>query len=838
MNGIVRIKFALKQLWREWKAGQLNILIIALLIAISSHTTIGFFTDRIEKAMELKSRDMLGGDLVITSPDPIFSKWLSEAENLALKIAETQQFSSVIINNEELLLVSVKSVSDTYPLKGALKVTDTLYGPEQEVKHGPQAGEIWLEARVMNKLQLELGHQLDLGSAKFIVSKIITQEPDGGNFYSFTPRVMINQNDLLKTEIVQPGSRVSYQYLFAGPQESIDQFKLWLTTRLTPRQELVDLQSERPAISNALDKAQQYMGLASLLAVLLAAVAIAISAKHYSERHFDTSALLRCLGCQQKDILIIYFTQLTVLAILAGFIGALIGWFAQTLLIFFLGDLLPEAMPLPDASPFVSGMAISFLVLHGFALPSLIRLGSMSPLRVLRKDVQPVSLSAWLVYGGSLLMVIIMMWFYTGSIRLTMGVLLGTGFVFLLASALIALLFWLLEKISHRFSMPVRAGMRNLLRRREHALGQTIAFGLTLMAMLVVLSIRTELLSNWQNTLPDDAPNYFAINILKKNKAEFENFLDQENITTNKLYPMVRGRLTRINGTSVKEAVSKEEKDHESLNRELNLTAIAELAEDNKIIAGTWWSDVPEKSTGFGNVVPGVSIESRLAEKLGIKLGDKLTFFTGYKEWVAEVKSIRQVKWESFQPNFYLIFEPYALNGLPYTYMTSFYLPEDKRHHLNTMVKKFPELSVFELNALLKQVKSILSQLTLAVEFVLVFVLAAGFCIALATLKASMSNRLLEGALNRTLGASRKIIQKSQRIEFATMGFISGIIAVAGAEIVNGFSYIYIFHMNYQPVLWAWLLLPVLSACFIGLIGPYSSRQILNKSPMLVLRDI
>ena len=713
-----------------------------------------------------------------------------------------------------------------------IKITDELYGPEQNVKQGPEPGKVWVQARVMNTLKLKLYDSLTLGSAEFQISKIIIQEPDGGNFYSFNPRVMINQDDLEKTEILQPGSRVDYQYLFAGSQEDIDRFNHWLTPRLSTRQELIDLASERPSISNALNKAQQYMGLASLVAVLLAAVAIAVSAKHYSERHFDTSALLRCMGCQQKDILAIYLIQLIVLAFLAGMIGSLIGWSAQYLLIFLLGGLLPDVMPLPDWSPFVSGMAISFLVLIGFSIPSLIRLGSMSPLRVLRKDIQPISLSASLVYGTCLLLVVLMMWFYTGNINLTLGVVLGTGLVFILASLLINVLFWFLQTISSRFSVPVRAGLRNLLRRRQHTLSQTMAFGLTLMAMLVVLSVRTQLISNWQSTLPDDVPNYFVTNILQKDKNQLESFLTQEKIESNQLYPMVRGRLTRINGIAVRDAVSKEAKNHESLNRELNLTVIRELADDNKIMSGSWWSDGPNTD------LPGVSIELRLATRLGVKLGDHLTFFTGYKEMIAQVQSIRQVRWESFKPNFYLIFEPGTLDELPYTYMTSFYLPDEKRTLLNTLVKDFPALSVYELNALMAQVKSILSQLTLAVEFVLVFVLAAGFCIDLATLKASMGSRLLEGALSRTLGASRQIIRSSQRIEFATMGLISGIVAVAGTELVNGFSYHFIFHLSYQPTLWAWVVVPALSSALIGVIGPYSSRQILDKSPMLVLRDI
>lgn len=827
-----RLIFAFKHLWRDWKAGELVVLSASLIIAITSHTSIGFFTDRIEKAMDVKSRDLLGGDLIIKSPESAPSEWLENAEQSLLQRAETQEFTSVIFNEDELLLVSVKSVSDAYPLKGFLKIANELYGHEEIVGHGPGPGEVWVEAHVISKLKLVIGQSLILGNAEFKVSKIITHEPDRGNFYSFTPRVMINQNDLVKTGILGPGSRVTFHYLFSGSQEAVDGFKSWVQEKLSPRQELIDLQTERPTISQALGRAQQYMGFASLLAVLLAAVAIATSSKHYSERHYDSTALLRCLGCKQKDIIFLHMLQLSIIAMFAGLIGSLLGWLAQFILVLSLGDLLPEAMPGPDISPLISGMAISFLILYAFSLPSLIRLGLMSPLRVLRKELQPVSLSAWFVYGGAMILVVIMMWFYTGNLNMTLSILLGSFAVLVFALILTGCLFWILKLNFNHFSLPARAGLRNLLRRQQQTFSQVMALGLTLMAILIVLFLRTDLLNNWQNTIPDEAPNYFTINILEKNKLLFEEFLHQEDIKSNMLYPMIRGRLTRINGKPVKEAVSKEENDHESLNRELNLTALSQLQEDNQIIAGLWWDENKRKE------LPGVSIESHLAEELGITVGDKLSFITGYQEWVAEVQSIRKVKWESFRPNFYLVFEPQALEGLPYTYMTSFYLPEEKRKVLNKMLKQFPELSIFELDALLKQVKSIMTQLTMAVEFVLFFVLAAGLCIAIACMKASMDSRMLEGALIRALGGSNQMIRSSQRIEFAALGAIAGIIAVVGTEILNAFSYYVIFHLDYRPNYWAWLLVPLLSSLFLGILGIYSSRKIIVESPLQVLRRV
>ena len=830
-----QLSFAGHQLWREWKAGELYILAAALLIAISSHTAIGFFADRVEKALELKARDLMGGDLVLKSPRSIPPEWQQEALIRDIKTAETLQFSSVVSSAEDMLLVSVKSVTDLYPLKGQLKTTKVLYGDVEVADHGPSPGEAWVEARVLSVLNIDMGDLIELGSTELKVSRVITFEPDrGGNFYSFASRVMINAADLGRAEIVQPGSRVNYQYLYAGDEKSITDYMAWLKPQLTPSHRLAGIHGERPTVGNALNRAEEYMGLASLVAVLLAAVAIATSAKHYSERHYDTSAILRCLGCQQRDIVVIYTFQLSILALLGGLIGAGLGWFAQFALIQLLGDVLPGQLPAPGIAPFLSGMGISFFVLLGFTLPSIIRLRSVPPLRVLRKHLSPMPLSGWLVYGGALAITVLLMWFYTGSAKLTLGVVLGALLVYALAAVLITLCFYGVEKASHLFSVSVRAGLRNLLRRRQEALGQTMAFGLTFMAMLIVLFIRTELIENWQNALPDDAPNHFVINVLDHEKDIFSEFMQNNKLAVNQLYPVVRGRLTRINSTPVKDIVSKEERNVGALNRELNLTWSNTMQEDNKIITGQWWAANQETKSNL----PQLSIESQLAERLSIELGDVLTFFTGQEEWKAQVRSIRSVKWDSFKPNFYVIFEPGALDGLPTTHITSFYLAPENKKLLSKMIEAFPAVTVLEVDAVLDQVKGILTQVTLAIEYILLFVLAAGFSVTFAALKASLESRLHEGALMRTLGAGRKLIHQSQWSEFFGMGVIAGIIAVIGAELVTGFSYHYIFHLAYQPTWWAWLLVPLASAISIGIAGTYSSRQVLAQSPMTVLREL
>ncbi|MGB5706986.1 MAG: FtsX-like permease family protein, partial [Arenicellales bacterium] len=509
-----QFRFAPRLLWREWKGGELTVLMLALLIAIASHTAIGHFTDRISRAMAFNANNIIGGDLVLSSSRQIKPAVGERAESLGLEVAEVQRFITVLNVGEDILLVAVKSVSDAYPLKGTLRVTDELFGPERSVTKGPPSGEIWVESRVLHALQLELEDTIQLGEKQFRVSRILTYEPDRGNsFYSFNPRVMISERDLADTGIVQPGSRVWYRQMYAGQSDSVASMQQWLEQNQEPGQRIRTLDDDRPAVSNALKKAQQYMGLASLVALLLAAVAIANSGRHYSERHYDTSALLRCLGCKQNDILWIYLIQLCVLALVGGLLGNILGWLAQAGLFAFVSDLLPKNVPAASWKPVLSGTVLSFIVLLGFTLPSVLRLKSVSPQRVLRHDLAPLPLSARFVYGTSLILIVLMMWFYTRNLTLTLSIIAGSGIVMLIAALVISGLFRVIVFWLPRFPVKLRVGIRNFLRRRREAIAQTMAFGLTIMAMLVVVLLRTELVTTWQSTIPEDAPNHFVLNI-------------------------------------------------------------------------------------------------------------------------------------------------------------------------------------------------------------------------------------------------------------------------------------------------------------------------------------
>ena len=825
-------RLASRLLWREWKGGELTVLLLALLVAIASHTAIGHFSDRISRAMAVKANDIIGGDLVLSSSRAIKPSIMQQAKANGLEIAEVQRFVTVVNAEEDILLVSVKSVSAAYPLKGSLKITDELFGVEKTVTSGPAQGQAWIEARVLHALGIELGDEIQIGEARFTASKILTYEPDrGNNFYSSNPRVMINQQDLGITGIVQPGSRVWYRQMYAGDEAAVASMRKWLKDKLEPGQRIRSLDDDRPAVSNALNKAKQYMGLASLIALLLAAVAIANSGRHYSERHYDTSALLRCLGCGQKDILTIYMIQLGLLALIGGIAGNLFGWVAQAGLFAAVADLLPKTIPPPGWKPVLSGTILSFVVLLGFTLPSVLRLKAVSPQRVLRQDLAPLPLSSKLVYGSSALLVMVMMWIYTGNIVLTLSLIGGSIVVIAIASIGIIGLFILLLRALPAVPVRLRAGVRNFLRRRREAVAQTMAFSLTIMAMLVVVFLRTELISTWEGTIPEDAPNHFVLNIQPDETDAYKLFATETELKTDPLYPVVRGRLTRVNDTPMIEHVSKEQRRNESLSRELNLTWSNTIPLDNRIISGRWW-----RTEDAGSKL--VSVEQQLAERLGIDVGDKLTFFTGDRNWQADVISLRSVKWDNFSPNFYMIFNPGSLDNLPATWINSFYLQAERKKLLVGMLKQFPSVTLLEMDAILNQVKSIITQVTLAIEAILLFVLLAGFVVTLSAIQSSMDDRLREGALVRTLGASRAVLRINQWSEFAGMGLIAGLIGVTGAETIIASLYRRVFELDYSPTWWAWLLVPVISAAVIGLAGVYSGNQILKQPPITALREL
>ena len=820
---------ALRLLWRDGRSGELTIMVLALIIAVSSSTAISLFADRLHRTMSTQAAEFLAADLVITSPQLLSNEWLKKARDLSLHAARTAEFSTVLIENDELLLAGIKAVSRTYPLRGHLKATRSDYSEEKTQPHGPKQGHAWVDKRVLSALKLSLGAPLIVGEKTFTVSQLITYEPDKrGDIYSLSPRVMTNDADLYATQVIKPGSHVHYFFQFNGTEHTLKQFSRWVKPLLNPSQRLMDIHEDRPKLGSALSRAERYLGLSSIMVILIAGVAIAMSTQRYSERHFNATAILRCLGCKQNEILRLYIYQFLMLGIIASSLGLLIGWLAQETLFHLLRDLLPAKVVKPSAMAIGLGFLTGIVILFGFALPPLLRLKKVSALRILRRELTPVTSSSGVVYGLALSLIAVLLWQYTQDLKMT-ATIMGASLVTYIISGIIV--YFLLKQIGKALpllGLSGRLGLQNILRKPTASVGQILAFSLTLLAMILSFTVRTDLLDDWQKQLPDDAPNFFVLNIFPQQVNAFKQQLSQQQINDVNLYPVVRGRLVSINGTPVQQIVSKESQGKRATHRDLSLTWAKQLPSDNKSVAGEW--DYQQKNH--------VSIEQKLAKSLGVTLGDQLTFTIGSQQQQATISHIRQVQWDTMKPNFYMIFTPQTLAAYPATYITSFYVPETKKPFLNRLAKDYPAITLLEVDAMLKQFKLILTQLTAAINYLLYFALLAGFTVLFAAVYSTLDSRIHESALMRTLGANRQLLSRAHGIEFSLIGVISGINAVFMSELLTYALYTYILHLDYQPKLWLWIAVPLLSTICVTVVGHLAVNRVINQPPMKVLREV
>ena len=820
---------ALRQLLRDARAGELRVLFFALLIAVAASTAIGYFGARLNDAMLLRATEFLGADLVLRGSAPAEPEQIEAGIEQKLELARVVEFSSVVATDDNLQLTSVKATDNSYPLRGELRSAPEPYQPEQPGP-GPQPGEAWAEARLFAALDLQIGDLIEVGNKQLKFTRVLTYEPDRvGDFYSLTPRVLMHLDDLDATGVVQPGSRVTYRELWRGEPAQLTAYETAIKANLQPHQRIETAKDGNRQIGGALGRAERYLNLASLAAVLLAGVAVALSAARFAARRFDASALLRCLGLSRREALTLYTLQLAYLGLVASAVGALSGWAAQHGLFFLLRELVVSEVPPATLWPALAGIATGLVALAGFALPPLAALGRVPPLRVLRRDMLPIPPSSWLVYGAAVIALGLIMWRLSLDLKITLALLGGGLLATVILGGLLLLALKGLRRALSGASLTWRLGLGQLLRHPLAAAGQSLAFGLILLAMALIALLRGELLDTWQDQLPADAPNHFVLNVLPADRDAFAARIEALSDHAAPLYPVVPGRLIAINGEPVRQLVTKESQGERAIRRDLSLTWAQELPSDNRLIAGHWWDAAPGE-------LPGVSVEAELAESLQVKLGDKLSFTVGGLTRDVTVSSLREVNWDSFQPNFYMIFEPQTLQDVPATFMTSFHLPEGKDRELVKLARDFPSATILQVEALLTQLRSILAQVSLAVEYVLMFVLAAGLAVLFAGLQATLDERIRQGALLRALGAERKLLLRARRTEFGVLGAASGLLAALGCELVSALLYHFVFDLRWQPHPWL-LLLPLIGALLVGTAGVLGTRRALNVSPLNVLRE-
>ncbi len=824
------VKLALKLVLRDWRSGELTILMAALLIAVASSTAVSLLGDRLTRTMSLQAAEFLAADLVIAGhqdPPPV---WRRQASAQGLRVSGTAEFSSVLIENDELLLVGVKAVEEGYPLRGALRTTLGEVTAATETRDIPNRGEAWVEQRVLTALGLSLGSEVTVGEKPLRIARILTHEPDRrGDLYSLSPRVLMNRADVAETRIIQPGSHVHYYELFAGDEPALRAFKQWIKPQLHPGQRILDVHDDRPELGNALTRAERYLGLTSIAVVLISGVAIAMTARRYTERHYDMTAMLKCLGARERDVLEIYAALFLIVGLISSILGCALGYLAQYGVVQLLRSLLPQTLADPGWLAMIFGAATGLLILLGFALPPILRLKRLAPLRVLRRDLEPLPSSAWLVYGLATLTLSALLWRYTRDWMMTVSVLAIAGTAIALFSAIGLSMLSLGRLLVPYVSLSWRFGLHHLTRRPRLGVSQILAFAVTLVAMQVSVSVRTELLQEWKRQLPEDTPNHFALNLFDTDLARFRETLSQEGIASSDYYPIVRGRLTAVNGKDVFEIVHKDSRAEASINRELSLTWASKLPPGNRVVRGKWIE---------GSAPLSVSVEAELAKSLGIEPGDKLAFNVAGEELVANVVGTRSVRWDTMTPNFFMIFSPGSLDRYPHTWLSSFYVPPERKPVLGNLAKAFPSMTILEVDALLKQFQNILRQVTGAIEYVLLLALAAGFTVLFAAVRATLDERIYEDVLLRTMGASRRLLRNAQWVEFAALGFLAGILASAISEVIAWILFNRVFDLAYRFHWETWLATPVLGALVVGLAGYLNTRSVVKNSPMQVLREL
>lgn len=820
---------ATKMLARDWRGGELGVLVMALVLAVGVVSGISAFTTRLQNALEQESNRFLAADLVVTSGRELPAQWLQAAAEQGLQHALTLQFPSMVYVAEDAMsLASIKAVTDGYPLRGEITYSTEPFGTVLAAEQGPGQGEVWLDSRLFALLDVTIGDEVTIGDASFSVAAAARTEPDqAASFYGYGPRVLMHYGDIPATGVVQPGSRVEYRQLYAGDGTALTAFRQWLEPQLEDGQRAVTVEEGQPRIGSALDRAERFLLLAGSLAVVLAGVAVALAARRFSERHHDYVAIIKSLGATSATVNRLYGTSLLLLGGIATLLGCLLGWGIQALFFYLFAEQLPVQPGPSGPRPYAIGAVTSLTCLLCFAWPPLRRLGLASPLRVLRRDLPMENRQAINDYILGLLAVTLLMWWYSQDWQLTLAVLAGLGVTVALGFFLALTLLRGGRLVGMSAGSIWRLALAGLQRRgRTNAL-QVVIFAMAIMMLLVLLLVRTSLIDEWQAQLPSDAPNHFMINIGPEDLQSIEQLMRAEDITSEPFYPMIRGRIMSVAGEDLPSSDDVQEGRRQ---REINFTWSDTLPGDNRLLAGEWWQP--------GTDEPLVSLEEEFAERMGLEVGDSVGFLVGSQPLQARVASIRSLQWQSMRPNFYLVFPPRVLADYPATFMTSFHLDAADKPFLNQFIRRFPTVTVIEMDIVVEQIRTIINQVSAAINLVLVVILAAGGLVLVAGVQASVDARVHESAILRALGAPRRLILGGLLIEFATLGLFAGVLATLAAELSVFILQTLVMDMVYTPTPWLWPIGVFSGALVIGSLGVFSCRRVVSTPPVRVLREL
>jgi putative ABC transport system permease protein len=827
---------ALKLLMRNWRSGELRLLSISLILAVAVLSGISIFTDRLKSTLLVQTNSILGADAIITGSQPYNPEWVDAATTLGIEHTQATVFMSVVYAGDEMQLASVKAVGVGYPLRGEIEISDISYAVDSKdirvAKTIPDRGEVWVDSRLIALLKINIGDRVEIGDSELRVTRIVVREPDGASLSSsFGARLVMNLADLPATKILEAGSKIDYQLLLAADTpEKLDSFIADIKPQLTKHQKIRSVGTAQSSLTNTLKTANSFLLLTGVIAVLLSCVAIALAARQFSNRHTNQVALMKSFGVSANRVRFLYFGQLILLGLMASLIGLAFGTLIQQLIGSSLQKLyqihLIESSYYPYLFSFVGGIVCVVF----FALPSLWFLPAVPPLKILRRELAVSVPQVWLQAGLALFAVMLLILLFSRDIKIALTFS-GTLIVVLGITLIMALV---LLQVSRKVVITLggvwRLALASLQRHLGQVLLQIIVFSLAMMMLLTLTIIRTSLIADWKVQIPVDAPNLFLGNITATELDEVRTWIEQQQINKAPIYPDVRGRLVAINHNEPTEELRNK---NNSLQRELNLTWSSVLADGNKLIEGVWWGSWKKKNPEL----VGVSAEAETAKSLGLKIGDQLDFSIGGLELKAEVTSIRSVDWKSMKQNFYFIFEPYSLDKFSPTYGTSIYVPKQHRASLNKFLRVHPTILMIDFGQIIENIQKIIDQVSDAVGLVLWLTLLGGCLVLLAAVMSSADSRKQEAGLLRALGSSRKLILGGVLIEFAILGFLSGLIAVIGAEFLLVSLQAFVFKNPIRPHFGYWLVAPILGSSFVAALGVFSCRDVVTTPPAIVLRD-
>ncbi len=819
---------------RDWRSGELTLLLAALVVAVASLAAVGFFVDRLRVALDVQAAQLLGADLVVRSQRQIPQDYISKAEELNLQVAQTVSFPSMVSYEGIPRLASVKAFSASYPLRGQLRVLTDDDRLDRVATNLPVSGQAWVDPQLATAINARPGSKLALGDSHFDLTELIALEPDrGGGFASLAPRILIPLEDLPQTGLVQLGSRVTYRLMVAGDAAPVAQYTSWLEPRLTTSQRVETAQEGRPSLRVTLDRAEQFLSLVALLSALIAAVAVALASRRFAQRHLDACAVIKAIGMTQSLLMKVLVGELLLVALAGGLLGALLGWALHFGLAWSIAPLVAIPLPQPSLWPAVQALLASLVLLLGFGAFPFVRLAGVPPLRVLRRDLGGTSAPVWI--GGLIALACFAgLLFWLSNDRRLAGYALG-GFVVggMVFSLCAFFLVWLVGKARNMpviaRSPVVRLALASWSRRRASAVSQTVALSVGLMALILLTVTRTDLIEGWQRATPADAPNRFVVNIQPDQIDSVDQILTKGGGDSPGLYPVVRGRLVKINGQQAKPPAGEPEGGQagNTLNRELNLSFMEKMPVHNKLIKGTW----------FNPKAAEVSVEDSLFESLGLKIGDELTFDVAGEMATATVSSTRKVAWDSMQLNFFMILTPAVLAEMPQSWVTAYNQPEQSETD-RELLKEHPNLTVFDTGLILRQIQRLLGQVVQAVQFLFLLTLAAGVTVLYGALATSRDERTKEAGLMRALGASRRQLGAAQFWELMLSGGLSGFLAAGGALITGAVLANKVFQFELAT---RWEILPagLLAGALIAVLAGWMGlRPVLNSPPLSTLRAV